>query len=152
MSYINVNTGSYPLSAREVRALFPNTSFPDNVADFELCISRLGFEKVITTPQHLHDYTKTVTEGAPTLGPGGYEQTWVVTDATPVEIADRVINKEAAVRQERNELLAASDWTQLTDSPVTNKAEWAQYRETLRDITRTAEFPWSVVWPTPPTV
>lgn len=54
----------------------------------------------------------------------------------------------SAVRRRRNELLLASDWTQLTDSP-TDKATWAVYRQNLRDITVQAD-PFNLVWPIKP--
>jgi hypothetical protein len=54
-----------------------------------------------------------------------------------------------AVRRQRNELLAASDWTQLPDSPVPS-ATWTEYRQALRDITAQAGFPWNVTWPAKP--
>ena len=40
------------------------------------------------------------------------------------------------IRQTRNDLLIASDWTQVNDSPLTDakKAEWATYRQELRDL------------------
>lgn len=43
---------------------------------------------------------------------------------------------EVIVRQRRNELLENSDWTQVPDSPLTDakKAEWATYRQQLRDM------------------
>ena len=39
-------------------------------------------------------------------------------------------------RQRRNERLKESDWTQMPDSPLsdTKKAEWATYRQQLRDM------------------
>jgi hypothetical protein len=39
------------------------------------------------------------------------------------------------LRKHRNRLLAQSDWTQTTDSPLTDakKQEWATYRQALRD-------------------
>ena len=52
--------------------------------------------------------------------------------------------------QKRNQLLAASDWTQLPDVPLTTKESWAAYRQALRDITVQAGYPLNVVWPTPP--
>jgi hypothetical protein len=55
----------------------------------------------------------------------------------------------AAVRAERNEKLAASDWTQLADSTA-DKGAWATYRQALRDITAQAGFPWAITWPTQP--
>jgi predicted NAD/FAD-binding protein len=39
-----------------------------------------------------------------------------------------------AVRYRRNQLLTASDWTVLPDSPK-NKTSWEAYRQQLRDIT-----------------
>lgn len=42
----------------------------------------------------------------------------------------------AARRRRRDQLLAASDWTQLPDSPLSEeeRAEWAVYRQALRDL------------------
>ncbi len=42
----------------------------------------------------------------------------------------------AARRRRRDQLLAASDWTQLPDSPFSDdeRAEWAIYRQGLRDL------------------
>jgi hypothetical protein len=59
------------------------------------------------------------------------------------------------IRNERNQLLIMSDWTQLLDSPMDEalQREWQVYRQQLRD------FPAAVLsctkdekvsWPTPP--
>ena len=56
---------------------------------------------------------------------------------------------EAAVRNERNQLLSASDWTQNPDAPV-DKAAWAAYRQALRDVPQQANFPETVIWPERP--
>ena len=39
-------------------------------------------------------------------------------------------------RQKRDRLLEASDWTQMPDCPLSDskKAEWATYRQALRDL------------------
>lgn len=53
---------------------------------------------------------------------------------------------ETEMRNIRNGLLAASDWTQVADAPVDRQA-WADYRQALRDFPATwvpgpvAEFP-----------
>lgn len=64
-----------------------------------------------------------------------------------------VINANAlrAARQMRGRLLAACDWTQVADSPLSTekKAEWAAYRQLLRDVTNQPD-PTAIVWPTPP--
>ena len=59
------------------------------------------------------------------------------------------------MRQRRNMLLTDSDWTQGADSPLSDakKAEWATYRQALRDLTSTYPDPTSkdqITWPTKP--
>lgn len=56
-----------------------------------------------------------------------------------------------AVREERNALLAATDYTQLADAPAAVKAAYATYRQQLRDITQQSN-PNNVLWPTEPSV
>jgi len=60
---------------------------------------------------------------------------------------------EAIVREKRNDLLAESDWTQITDATV-DKTAWATYRTSLRDITTHSNFPdlEEADWPTKPEV
>lgn len=53
------------------------------------------------------------------------------------------------VRKQRNDLLAACDWTQVADAPV-DKEAWAAYRQALRDITAQEGFPLSIDWPVAP--
>lgn len=57
-------------------------------------------------------------------------------------------------RTERNRLLAQSDWTQGTDSPLSEagKAAWKVYRQELRDISEQPGFPKEVNWPISPDV
>jgi len=56
-------------------------------------------------------------------------------------------------RQIRNDLLAMSDWTQLPDNALTaaKKAEWALYRQALRDLDVNGDDPTGPDWPTQPT-
>lgn len=57
---------------------------------------------------------------------------------------------EAQVRAQRNQLLAATDWTQAADVPQAVKDKWAPYRQALRDVPQQAGFPMNVTWPTKP--
>ena len=64
---------------------------------------------------------------------------------------------EAEVRRKRDLLLFDCDWTQATDSPLSDskKAEWATYRQALRDLMDSytdseANDLDSVTFPTPP--
>ena len=54
------------------------------------------------------------------------------------------------IRNERNALLTASDWTQAADVPQTTKDAWATYRQALRDVPQQAGFPTNVTWPQKP--
>ena len=61
----------------------------------------------------------------------------------------------AEIRNTRNALLTGSDWTQGSDSPLSNskKAEWATDRQALRDMpaTNSSETEFTTVdWPDEP--
>lgn len=55
------------------------------------------------------------------------------------------------LRIERNKLLLQSDWTQLSDAPLSNekKQEWANYRQQLRDLPDTVDIN-NIVYPEKP--
>ncbi len=59
--------------------------------------------------------------------------------------------KSASNRSKRNDLLAACDWTQANDSPLSNdkKIEWASYRTLLRDLPSNKSWP-NVTFPEEP--
>ena len=67
------------------------------------------------------------------------------------QAAQAVEDLKVSNRQKRNDLLAASDWTQANDSPLSNdkKIEWASYRTALRDLPSSSDWP-DVTFPTEP--
>lgn len=58
------------------------------------------------------------------------------------------------LKSTRTRLLNETDWTQVQDSTLSeeNKAEFAAYRQALRDIPQIYSDPDAVVWPEKPTV
>ena len=64
-----------------------------------------------------------------------------------IRAVGRDIHGEARLWQ-RDKLLLDSDWTQVTDSPLSDsdKAKWATYRQKLRDVPAQSD-PYSVNWP-----
>ncbi|AJO81650.1 hypothetical protein TO66_06125 [Pseudomonas sp. MRSN 12121] len=58
----------------------------------------------------------------------------------------------AAIRTRRDQLLQASDFTQLVDYPITDaqRAEVAAYRKALRDLPEREKEPSKLVWPERP--
>ena len=55
----------------------------------------------------------------------------------------------AEARDERNSLLAATDWAAMPDSP-TMSAEMTAYRTALRNVPAQSDFPTTITWPTAP--
>jgi hypothetical protein len=53
------------------------------------------------------------------------------------------------LRLQRDELLKASDWTQVADSAC-DKVAWATYRQALRDLPTSVTDPREAVFPTEP--
>lgn len=143
---INGNIEKYPYSVEQLFADNSNTSFPQTLN--EEALAAWGVYPVETVIAPTVDYTKNVTEDTP-VNDSGWKQVWLVSDASSEQIAKRTQQKEEEIRNQRNKLLTASDWTQLSDAPV-DKAAWAVYRQALRDIPSQAGFPWEVVWPTTP--
>ncbi|MEW5727909.1 MAG: tail fiber assembly protein [Pseudomonadota bacterium] len=80
----------------------------------------------------------------------------VVNPKATIELAGGAgsvpLSGSAQMRAERDKRLAACDWTQLPDAPLSDeqKAAWAAYRQQLRDIP--AQYPdgAGVVWPATP--
>lgn len=71
-----------------------------------------------------------------------------------VDRSDYTVDITELQREVRNSLLSETDWTQVTDSPLNDskKAEWATYRQALRDLTNHANWPnlEESEWPQPP--
>ena len=84
---------------------------------------------------------------------GSYSSTeYIISDGKAVLRTDNV---SAKLRLKRDVLLSESDWTQVSDSPLSDskKAEWATYRQQLRDLPSTQSSATSiddVVFPTEP--
>jgi hypothetical protein len=67
------------------------------------------------------------------------------------ELNTAIRQKWFQIRYDRTEIISKTDWTQMSDSPLTaeQKATWVTYRQALRDIT-TQSDPFNITWPTDP--
>jgi uncharacterized LabA/DUF88 family protein len=146
MYYINTKTLEYPLTNVDIKAKHPNISFSDsphiNLDPYKLVNQTIS-------PEY-DSKTQYIKEIAPKVENGDWIQQWEI-----FELSQEILQKnkeylEKATRAERNNLLQNTDWTQIQDSPVNSEA-WKNYRQQLRDITTQANFPYEVIWPTPPT-
>lgn len=135
----------------------PSTAFPANKHLLELYngteanLAGNLLVKVVEQPQPVYDAkTQTVVQNAqPVMFGEEWVLGWTVLPLTSEQQAAATAQKSASVRMERTQKLKDSDWTQVADAPV-DKAAWATYRQSLRDITSQAGFPWTVNWPVQP--
>lgn len=148
MMYLRINNNliEYPYSLEKLREDNPHTSFPSEMT--ESVMNEFDIFEVRQTPKP-NDYTKNISEGTPILVEGVYYQNWEQTNASQLQINQRIESKWDEIREIRNELLAECDWTQLSDIPTETKQNWTTYRQNLRDITNQTD-PYNIVWPAKP--
>lgn len=149
--YVKVNqdgTIQYPYTIEMFRNDADGITFPPEIGNSILAEYDVYPVYVTNAP---YQYTKNYVSAGVTNIDGRWTTQWSEEDATDEQIAERTAEKLREVRRERNALLLASDWTQLPDSPLDNVARniWADYRQTLRDITEGSPF--EVVFPDAPT-
>jgi hypothetical protein len=136
----------YPYTLADLRLENKGTSWPKTISD-EVAAG-FGVYPVTPAPQPAERYDITIERTAIQQGEGWVEQ-WIETPVSTTELARRTSVKAAEIREDRTRRLAECDWTQLPDAPV-DAAEWAAYRQALRDISDQAGFPWDVQWPVAP--
>jgi hypothetical protein len=96
------------------------------------------------------EYIREDIENYPTINS---EPPEYLANLTPEQISEMIRNdKIRTIREKRNGLLFASDWTQTLDTPLTTekKAEWTAYRQQLRDLMANIEDPDLIVFPSQP--
>ena len=74
-----------------------------------------------------------------------------VSEGNTAEAADEDILTWDVIRATRDQILRDTDWT-MTSGATVDQAQWAAYRQNLRDLPQTYKdkTPDDVVWPTQP--
>jgi len=111
------------------------TVFTPNSDSSDAQLTAHGYVKVNLHRDH-DRLTQKLVSATPVFE-GGWVYTVAVADLTAEEIQSAKNSAMAQIRGQRNTLLAACDWTQIADCTITNKAAWATYRQTLRDLPST---------------
>jgi hypothetical protein len=118
-----------------------------------------GFHYVYDTPPEYDWITQRLVKGeVEAIENSPYFQfPYTIEELTEEEIA---VNREKKrqldwipFREQRDQLLRESDWTQISDYALISeeeKALWAEYRQALRDLPETYPNSDDIVWPTPP--
>lgn len=109
-----------------------------------------GFKEVLDILPEVTNMQTFEQNGYTLKSDGTVSWDYTIIDVTAEDLMDNLIRRRRAFE------LAASDWTQTQDSPLTaeKKAEWVIYRQAIRDLP--AQYPnltfdTEIIWPTKPT-
>jgi len=140
--------------------MYTNTSFPSQWTP--ALVEELGLDPVFESPTPTTTrYQTSYKDGVEQDAQGRWLWKWSIgpvftdnEDGTAAEqeaayIARIDAEQAKSVRADRDKRLAECDWTQLSDSQV-DKAVWATYRQSLRDVPAQAGFPHNITWPVKP--
>lgn len=148
MEYAKIENGRITEIAA-IQVFAPNTSFTDGVPN--PAFLELHGLLPVETATGVDPQTQRVEWVEPFIYQGQV-RTWRLVNLTADEreyqqsYAEQVAWQ--SVRAQRDQMLQATDWTQVADAPVDRQA-WATYRQALRDITTQAD-PQAITWPTRP--
>lgn len=128
-----------------IQTLFPNTSF-SNVPNASWMLANEVYDVVSSKVYDIK--TQKQVNCDPYLEDGKLHIVKIEskTDAEKTEYENYAKEK---MRKTRNDLLLASDWTQVADFTHPKKSEWITYRQQLRDLPSVSGFPY-VDFPTEP--
>ena len=166
--YRNRSTGEVKTQG-EIRRSMPNTSLP-RVWTSSICDS-LGIDPVLAAPAPAAsgEYKVVSRNGVTQDANGNWVQAYVesdmfadyvdedgvtVTKASQEEAYTATKDAEATTdaRATRDGLIASCDWMAIKafEGGTTVSAEWATYRQALRDVSAQEGFPNDITWPTQP--
>ena len=154
-AFVESNTiTTYPVTSSDIRARFPNVSFPSNLNTLTTeQLSEFGLVSVLSETMPSFDVnTQTVSEGTPTLNAGVWRQNWTVSSLPTETIALNLSKRQDIARAQRGQLLQSCDWvvTMHKELGTTIPAAWKTYRQALRDVPAQEGFPDNITWPTEP--
>jgi hypothetical protein len=134
-----------PITVGDYRELFSNTSFNANGPSDEF-LSENNAKKVNLYKAHDRLTQKLVSCSA--YDDGEFVSVVQVANMSAEEIQAAKDSAMDNIRYQRNQLLKDCDWTQIADCTIPKKADWATYRQTLRDLPSTITEPRTFAdWP-----
>lgn len=157
MLYIKIEDGQpvgFPVTEETLRQILSNVSLPYDIDTAELLtLGYAVYNKAL--PPETNRFEKVV-EGIPSFDGASATQNLSVEDMSDQEKAEVEASQLEESRSKQQELLAATDWTELPSVRTKKSAEWAaafdQYRTELRDVDKQDAWPFDVLWPRYPTV
>ena len=136
----------YPYSIGLLRKENPNTSFPKQVSAADM--AAFNVYPVTETFPTVGDGQHLVKVWTPTLSGDDWILDHQAVDLTDEEIAEATAVLAANAREQRDALLAATDFYALSD--VSMSEAMTTYRSDLRSVPTLNGFPNDFEWPTAP--
>lgn len=157
MLYIKVEDGrpvGFPVTEETLRQILSNVSLPYDIDTAELLtLGYAVYNKVL--PPETARFEKVVEE-TPIFDGTVVTQNLSVEDMSDQEKSEVIAAQLEESRSKQQELLAATDWTELPSVRSKKSTEWAdafdQYRTELRDVDKQDAWPFDVIWPRYPTI
>jgi hypothetical protein len=147
----NNSVTAYPYGIRELKAEYPNISFPTNPLQISSVRDEYGVVVVQDVEKPSFDFrTQRIVKGMPVQDGDTWSQDWVVQDKTADEVVANDVEQWGFIRQERNTLLSASDYRDLPNYPGIDQESWLTYRQALRDVPSNNDDPFDISWPVRP--
>ena len=144
----NGTVRTFPYNIGQLRRDNPNTSFPRVVPETTMAAYNMFPVERDVEPAFDPLTQKVEVAATPVLANGKWVLPKTVVALTATEVAGITAAKAQGVRNQRDKLIANTDWMALSDSTLT--PAWAAYRQALRDVTSQAGFPHTVDWPKEP--
>lgn len=121
------------VSKNELLALYPNTSFPEVITP-EI-IDSLGADPILETPAPATTtYQSAAKNGVIQDIQGNWGWAWKIIDWSQEQIDAYDNQQKKANKTTAMGLLTETDWTQMSDVSLVNKADFTTYRAALRVI------------------
>jgi len=136
---VNGSVEKLPYTESDLRRDNPQVSFPSRIP-LQVWLDHSAVPVKTTPPPTVDRKTHSLQFSAEKQGLE-WVQVWT-TDPLPLDQA------AGYVRLHRDMLLGKTDWRAMSDNTLS--ANWATYRQALRDITEQEGFPYSVEWPVEP--
>jgi hypothetical protein len=149
--FVKVNNGvAQKYTIGQLRKDNPETSFPKSIPDDLLANFDVYPAVHDDMPSYNVNTQRVVQDDIATLVNGVWTYGYTVQSLTEEEIAAKNDETAKTVRSQRDQKLKDTDWMGMSD--VTMSADWATYRQALRDIPSQAGFPNTITWPDEPEV
>lgn len=142
----------YPYTLEMFREENSNKSLPKFLNDLFLATNNVFPVSEDVKPEYDSITKKLVKIEPPILKDEKWITEWSIVDKSQDEMDYEYNQLATTARQQRDMLLSSSDWVTAkafeTSTPI--PAEWVSYRQSLRDISSQASFPYNISWPTKP--